>query len=85
MSERDSQLLLLPVVGRCYAPALHETRESSRTVEAPAIVHASLLFSSQTWIENLPTVRDRSVTSSVDGLVDGLALIYSIVRDSLTA
>ena len=54
-------------------------------MEAPAIVHASLLFSSQTWIENLPTVRDRSVTSSVDGLVDGLALIYSIVRDSLTA
>ena len=64
----------------CYALILQDTQESSRTAESDAIMLKSLLIAlSQILIENYPTVQDRSVTPSLEGL----ALIYSIVRDSL--
>ena len=44
-------------------------------------IRVFLLFSSQTQITIVPTVQDRCVTTSLEGL----ALIYSIVRDSLNA
>jgi hypothetical protein len=55
-------------------------RRALRTAGPNAKIQKShFINTSQTYIEKLPTVQDRSVTSSLEGLV----LIYNIVRDSL--
>lgn len=65
-----------------YAPT-QETQESSRAAESDVIVHKSIfIFQSDSDLKpSHSTGQDRSVTRSLEGL----ALIHSIVRDSLNA